>query len=180
MAQEAQEAPRLKDATRRIADLEDRARQALAAAREDLATEAAEAIAGLEAEQSARRTAQALFAAEAARLRRIVADTEARLADLDRGRRLARATAAVRGLHGDRIAAAPLQEATLAEAEATLARLRERQAEAAAAQEALDGLEAERRPATAAERLAEAGFGPPVRPTAAAVLARLRASTPAR
>ena len=181
MAQQAQETPRLEDAARRIADLEDRARQALAAGREDLATEAAEAIAELEAEQSARRNAQALFAAEAARLRRIVADTEARLAELDRGRRLARAAAAVRGMHGDRLGTAPLHEATLAEAEATLARLRERQAEAAAAKDALDGLEAERRPASVAERLAEAGFGPPVRPTAAAVLARLRATaTPAR
>ena len=181
MAQQAQETPRLEDAARRIADLEDRARQALAADREDLATEAAEAIAELEAEQSARRNAQALFAAEAARLRRIVADTETRLAELDRGRRLARAAAAVRGMHGDRLGTAPLHEATLAEAEATLARLRERQAEAAAAQDALDGLEAERRPASVAERLAEAGFGPPVRPTAAAVLVRLRATvTPTR
>ncbi len=84
-------------------------------------------------------------------------------------------------MHGDRLGAAPLHEATLAEAEATLARLRERQAEAAAAQDALDGLEGERRPASVAERLAEAGFGPPVRPTAAAVLARLRAAAgPAR
>lgn len=175
-AQEAGEAPRLEDAARRLADLEDRARRALSAGCGDLATEAAEAIAELEAEQGARRDAQALFAGEAARLRRIVADAEARLAALDRGRRLARATAAVRGLHGDRLAAAaaPLHEATLAEAEATLARLRERQTEAAAAQDALDGLEAERRPASVAERLAEAGFGPPVRPTAAAVLARLR------
>ena len=41
--------------------------------------------AALEAEQGARRNAQALFSAEASRLRRIVADTEARLADLDRG-----------------------------------------------------------------------------------------------
>jgi len=180
-AQEAQEAPRMEDAARRIADLEDRARQALSAGREDLATEAAEAIAELEAEQAARRNAQALFAAEAARLRRIVADTEARLAELDRGRRLARATAAVRGLHADRIGVAPLHEATLAEAEATHARLRERQAEAAAAQEALDGLEAERRPASVAERLAAAGFGKPTRPTAADVLARLRgAPAPSR
>ncbi len=178
MAQEAQEKPRLEDAARRIADLEDRARQALAAGREDLATEAAEAIADLEAERDARRSAQALFAAEAARLRRIVADTEARLAELDRGRRLTRATAAVQGIHGDRIAAAPLHEATLAEAEATLARLRGRQAEAAAAQEALDGLEAGRRPAGVVERMAAAGFGKPLRPTAADVLARLRA-TPA-
>ena len=181
MAQEAQEAPRLEEAAKRIADLEDRARQALAAGRDDLATEAAEAIAGLEAEQAARRAAQGMFAAEAARLRRIVADTEARLAELDRGRRLARAAHAVRGMHGDRIGAAPLHEATLAEAEATLARLRARQAEEAAAQEALDGLEAERRPASVAEKLAEAGFGKPVRPTADAVLARLRAApNPAR
>ncbi|MBD0270887.1 MAG: PspA/IM30 family protein [Acetobacteraceae bacterium] len=176
MAQEAQEAPRLDEAAKRIADLEDRARQALSAGRDDLATEAAEAIAGLEAERSACRTAQGLFAAEAARLRRIVADAEARLAELDRGRRLARAAHAVHGMHGDRIGAAPLHEATLGEAEATLARLRARQAEEAAALEALDGLEAERRPASVAEKLAEAGFGKSIRPTAAEVLARLRAS----
>ena len=115
MAQEAQEEPRLEDAARRIADLEDRTRQALAAGRDDLATEAAEAIAGLEAEQGARRNAQALFSAEAARLRRIVADTEARLADLDRGRRdlvVARHLAA-RGLAWDAVAG-PIAGAILA------------------------------------------------------------------
>jgi hypothetical protein len=37
-------------------------------------------------------------------------------------------------------------------------------------------MDAQRRPADIAERLAKAGFGPPVRPTAADVLARLRAS----
>ena len=84
----------------------------------------------------------------------------------------------MRGIHADRIAAAPLHEATLTEAEATLARLRERQAEAAAAQDAMDGLQAERRPASVAERMGAAGFGKPARPSAAGVLARLRATQP--
>ena len=178
LAQDAEETKQVESLGRRITDLEDRARQALAAGHEDLATEAAEVIATLEAEQAASRAAHALFTSEIARLRRIVADAEARLAELDRGRRIARAAEAVRHLHQDRMETAPLNESTLEEAEATLARLRKRQAEQAAALDALDRMDAERRPADIAERLGKAGFGPPVRPTAADVLARLRAAPP--
>ena len=178
LAQDEQETKQLDSLGRRIADLEDRARQALAAAREDLATEAAEVIATMEAEQAASRSAQALFAGEIARLRRIVADAEARLAELDRGRRIARAAEAVRHLHQGRMETAPLHESTLEEAEATLARLRQRQTEQAAALDALDKMDAERRPASIAERLGKAGFGAPMKLSAADVLARLRAAPP--
>jgi phage shock protein A len=178
LAQDSEEAKQLEALRRRMTDLEDRARQALAAGDEALATEAAEVIATLEAEQDASRGARTLFAAEIARLRRIVADAEVRLAELDRGRRIARAAEAVRHLHQDRLETAPLNESTLEEAEATLARLRKRQSEQAAALDALDRMDAERRPADIAERLGKAGFGPPVRPTAADVLARLRAASP--
>jgi hypothetical protein len=61
IAQESQEGQQL-DATRaRIEDLETRAVAAIAAERDDLAAEAAEAIATLEAERDASLTARALF-----------------------------------------------------------------------------------------------------------------------
>jgi phage shock protein A len=173
-AEDAQEAKRGEAITERIAALEVRARAALAGAREDLATDAAEAIAALEAERDAGRQARTLFAAEIARLRRLVSDAERRLADLQRGRRVARVAEAVRESRRGRVEEAGLGQCTLSEAEATLARLRERQAAAAAAEDALDGITAATRPRTVEERLAEAGFGPATRPTAASVLARLK------
>lgn len=64
IAQDSQEGQRL-DATRaRIEDLETRAVAAIEGGRDDLANEAAEAIATLEAERDASATARALFAAE--------------------------------------------------------------------------------------------------------------------
>jgi phage shock protein A len=63
---------------------------------------------------------------------------------------------------------------TLAEAEATLKRLRERQAEDAAAATAYDRLDPGMNPANTASRLEAAGFGRRTRPTASDVLARLR------
>ena len=176
-AQDAEETRRLDGVAARLADLEERARQALAADRLDLATEAAEAIAALEADGSAGRQACAQFATEIARLRRVVADATARMAAVEQGRRVARAAESVRRLHQDRTASALVPEGTLAEAETTLARLRARQAEDAAAADALDGLDRERGPADLAEALGDAGFGAPTRPTAATVLARLRAGS---
>jgi phage shock protein A len=175
IAQDSQEAQRL-DATRtRIADLETRAVSALEAGREDLAAEAADAIATLEAERNASTTARALFAAEIAKLRGHVLQQQMRLSQLERGRRIARAAEAVRVARRGRIEDAPVFEGTLAEAEATLARLRERQVEADAAEAAFDALDAATGPVTVAEKLAAEGFGPRVKPNAADVLARLRA-----
>ncbi|MEJ1976082.1 MAG: PspA/IM30 family protein [Acetobacteraceae bacterium] len=176
LAEDAQEGRRIDAAVERIARLEDRARAALAGSRQDLALEAAEAIALLEAERDAGRQARALFATEIARLRRGLADAEQRLAALHRGRRVARVAEAVRVSRRGRIEAADNHECTLSEAEATLLRLRERQAQAASADAFLDGLTEATRPQTVEARLAEAGFGPPDRPTAASVLARLNAT----
>ena len=71
-------------------------------------------------------TARTLFATEITRLKRHVANAEARIAELDRGRRLARASEAVRSLRRSGIEAARPYESTLPEAEATLKRLRRR------------------------------------------------------
>ncbi len=171
LAEDAQEGRRCAALMERVAGLEVRARAALAAGREDLATEAAETIAGLEQECEAGRKARLLFAGEVARLRRTVTGSGLRLAELHRGRRVARVAEAVRLSRRGRIEPADPALCTLSDAEATLARLRERQDRAADAVLFLDGIDAEAGPE---ERLAEAGFGPAMGPTAASVLARLK------
>lgn len=175
IAQDQQEGRRLEATQSRIADLEVRATAALDGGREDLAREAAEQIAALEADRDAAQTARALFAAEITRLKRHVANAEARIAELDRGRRVARAADAVRHLRRSGIESGNLYESTLPEAEATLRRLRERQIEAQAADEALSELDAASGPLATAEKLAAEGFGPRMKSTADDVLARLKA-----
>lgn len=175
IAQDQQEGRRLDATNARIADLEIRATAALDGGREDLAREAAEAIAALEADRDAAMTARALFAAEITRLKRQVANAEARITELDRGRRIARASEAVRVLRRGGIEAARPYESTLPEAENTLKRLRERQQEAQAADQALTEIDAASGPLATAEKLAEQGFGPRLKSTADDVLARLNA-----
>ena len=175
IAQDQQEGRRLEATNTRIADLEVRATAALDGGREDLAREAAHQIANLEADRDAAMTARTLFAQEIARLKRHVSNAEARLTELDRGRRIARASESVRNLRRSGIEAARPYESTLPEAEATLKRLRERQLEAQAADEALVELDAASGPLAVAEKLAEQGFGPRLKTTADDVLARLNA-----
>jgi phage shock protein A len=178
IAQDRQETERLASSSTRIADLENRVAAALGAGDESLAREGAEAIAALEADREAASSAQALFATEILRLRRHVAQAQARIAELDRGRRLARASEAVRQMRQGRIEPGPAHEATLAEAEQTLKRLRERQVEAEAAETALDELDGAAA-ISVAEKLAAKGFGPRLRTTAEDVLERLRQHAPA-
>src|ERR1700754_4701339 len=175
IAQDQQEGRRLDATNTRIADLEIRATAALDGGREDLAREAAEQIAPLEADRDAAMTARTLFASEIARLKRQVSCAEARITELDRGRRIARASEAVRNLRRGGIEAARPYESTLPEAETTLKRLRERQIEAQAAADALIELDAASGPLGIAEQLAEQGFGPRLQSTADDVLARLNA-----
>src|ERR1700750_229354 len=173
IASDQQEGRRLETTNARIADLEERASAALAGDREDLAREAAQAIANLEADRDAALTARTLFASEITRLKRHVANAEARITELDRGRRIARASEAVRALRRSGIEAARPYESTLPEAEATLKRLRDRQMEAQAADDALIEIDASSGPLATAEKLAEQGFGPRLKSTADDVLARL-------
>ena len=169
------EGRRLEATNARIADLEVRATAALEGGREDLAREGAQAIANLEADRDSALTARALFSSEITRLKGHVANAEARMTELDRGRRLARASEAVRSLRRTGIEAARPYESTLPEAENTLKRLRERQMEAQAADEALLEIDAASGPLATAEKLAEQGFGPRMKSTADDVLARLKA-----
>jgi phage shock protein A len=175
IAQDQQEGRRLDATNARIADLETRTTAALDGGREDLAREAAEQIANLEADRDAAMTARALFASEITRLKRHVSSAEARITELDRGRRIARASEAVRALRRGGVEAARPYESTLPEAENTLKRLRERQLEAQAADQALTEIDAANGPLAVAEKLAEQGFGPRLKSTADDVLARLNA-----
>jgi phage shock protein A len=175
IAADQQEGRRLDATNVRIADLEVRATAALDGGREDLAREAAGQIANLEADRDAAMTARALFSAEITRLKRQVAGAEARITELDRGRRIARAAESVRALRRGGIEAAHPYESTLPEAEHTLKRLRERQLEAQAADQALSEIDAASGPLATAEKLAEQGFGPRLKSTADDVLARLHA-----
>ncbi|WP_203236416.1 PspA/IM30 family protein, partial [Methylobacterium crusticola] len=94
LAQEGADAQRQTALDARLADLEERAVAALAGGREDLAAEAAEAIAELEAEAGALRAGREDFAREAAALRRAVQAGGRQFAELERGRRVAQAAEA--------------------------------------------------------------------------------------
>ncbi|MBB3133882.1 phage shock protein A [Rhizobium pisi] len=161
----------------RIADLETRATAALAKGNEGLAREAAEAIAFLEAERDASEKAQAQFTQAIDKLKGIVRASEARLQELQRGERLARATEEAQKLD---VAVAGPGFATLDDAEETLARLRLRQSQNELTAAALKDMEGAIRPAGIIEKLANAGFGAPLRSSADDVLARLKSRiTPA-
>jgi phage shock protein A len=172
IAQDEAEGKRLEATLARISDLEERATAALAGGREDLAGEAAETIAVLEQDRDAIGEARAAYGGEIARLKSGVANATRRFSDLERGRRIAQAAEAVRRLRTGPAGAA--ESGSLAEAEATLRRLRARQAEEAATDAALRTLDPEAGPVTVAEKLDAAGFGKRLRPTAADVLDRLR------
>jgi phage shock protein A len=177
IGQDRQEEARVAAVQTRIAELDARVTAALQAGDEALAREGAEAIAGLETDRDSYRAAKALFEPEIQRLRDYVAQAQQRLLAVERGRRIARAAESIRVMRRGGVEEEAPHRATLSEAEATLNRLCDRQAEIRAADEALDDLEAASRPETIAEKLAAKGFGPRVKVTAADVLARLRART---
>jgi phage shock protein A len=177
IAQDEAEGKRLETTLTRIADLEERAVAALNGGNEELATEAAEAIAVMEADRDALREARATFAREISGLKATVRKSGQRLAELERGRRIALAAESVRRLKAGSGLATPSSTTALADAETTLRRLRERQSEDAAAHNAYETLDNEPNPTTVADRLEAAGFGKRTRPTGASVLERLKQKT---
>ena len=94
----------------------------------------------MEADRDAIKEARAAFAADVAQLKSSVAHAGHRLAELERGRRIAFAAESVRRLKARSGTAGTAGMAALADAERTLKRLRERQADDAAADAAYDGL----------------------------------------
>lgn len=171
VAHDDSEGRRLEAVRARIADLEDRAVAALEGGREDLASEAASSIAMLEADRDAIAQARRDSGIRIANLKSTMAVAGRRLAELERGRRLARASEAVRAVKGR---SGAFGDASLEDAEATLRRLRERQVEADAVEAAIAEFDGGSAGDTIATRLEAAGFGPPTRATASHVLDRLR------
>jgi phage shock protein A len=167
MAEEARETERRTNLAAKAGDLEERALEALRAGREDLAAQAAEAIASMATDINASEQAARRFAAEVALARREVDAQRRRLSDLDRGRRLARI--------GDALTAAAYTSRngldSFSEAEAALAQLVADHHDARLVREEM-ALPAD----YLIERMSEAGFGEPVQVRACDVLARLRAA----
>lgn len=172
VAQNRQEAAQHERLVSRIADLEVRAMAALEQNKDDLAREAAETIALLEAERDASAEAQTRFSTEIARLRTNVHAAEMKLRELQRGQRIAVATDKAQKLRS----VAPQSElSTLKEAEETLARLRSRQKQIDLTDQAMAEMDTTGDPSAMAEKLAEAGCGAPMKTSADDVLQRLKA-----
>lgn len=157
--------------TAQIADLEQRAIAALAAGKDALAREAAQSLAHLEGELDSSRSAGHAFEADIDRLKQALRQSERRLAALQRGERLAVARDRTQRLTHD-VARSDLS--SLTDAEATLARLENRQKVIDITADAIDNLRADKNPHVILRKLAEAGCGAPTIITADAVMARLR------
>jgi phage shock protein A len=155
-----------------ISDLETRALDALTQGRDDLATEAATAIAELEAEHAATQKAVAHYKTEIQRLRGQLVLAEQRLRALQRGKQIADATERTHRLRGSLPGGVV---ASLREAEETLERLQTRHDHADAVEGAMTDLNANATAGATAARLSAAGCGAPLKSDAAQVLERLRA-----
>ncbi len=177
-AQHQAEKRRLETLDAQIADLESRAGAALKQGRDDLALETAGLLADLEADRDASRRACDGYEAEGAKMRARLKASEARLAELNRGRHLVRARDSLRQLRRASQAENPFRS-DFSEAEATLSRLNARNSLADDAEQALAELDAERSPEKLAEKLGENGCGPRLRPSAEDVLNRLKAKNAA-
>lgn len=158
--------------TARHADLMDRARQALEAGKDDLAEEAASAIAQMENELAMRSKTLSRLESQSMRLQASVENGHRRIVDLKQGATLARSLRREqdmqRGLRGD-----ALSRSAAAEAESLIARVIKQddpfeQADIVAEIEA--GLTHETLP----DRLAAEGFGKAEKSTAASVLTKLK------
>jgi phage shock protein A len=175
IGQDRHESARIAAVEKRIAELEARVTAALQAGEEMLAREGAEATAGLEADRDSYRAAKALFEPEVQKLKDYVAHAQQRLLTIERGRRIARATESIRVMRRGGVEEEGPHRATLSEAETTLTRLRDRQLEIRAADDALGEFETSSRPETIAQKLSSKGFGPGAKTTTDDVLVRLRA-----
>ncbi|ESY18070.1 MULTISPECIES: PspA/IM30 family protein [unclassified Mesorhizobium] len=170
IAQNEQEVAQFKKLVLRIDDLEKRTIAAIEQGQNELAREAAETIAMLEAERDASAEAQKSFGTEIERLKRIIRVSEMRLRELQRGQRI---VAAVDSTQRLRESAPGSSLSALKDAEETLLRLRTRQKQIDATAAAMTEMEQSGDPAAVSEKLAAAGCGAPLRSSADAVLERL-------
>lgn len=158
----------------RVADLMQRGREALAAGRDDLASEAAEAVAVMENELSLRRETRARLEARVVRLQASVEATNRRIIDLKQGAIAARAARDEQALQ-TRLNTTLAGQSPLAEAEELIAGVLGRE-DACEQAEILTEIDRSLTRADVADRLAGQGFGRPMKTTAADVLERLKAA----
>ncbi|MGE3914285.1 MAG: PspA/IM30 family protein [Hyphomicrobiaceae bacterium] len=179
MAHRASEARAVEALDERIRELERSCAAAIGGGREDLAGEAATAIAAAEDERAERRAAVGRFDKDITRLRQLSDDGRRRLADLRRGLEMARAQEALSraGANGRRALATGT--GALREAEATLSRIRRAHTRAEDEAAAAETLDAEASGKDLDDRLSEAGFGPRLKTSPSDVLARIRRGNPA-
>lgn len=159
----------------RVVDLTQRAKLALADGREDMATEAAGAIAQLENELVVRRTTVERLETRILKLRQSVEGASRRITDLKQGAIAARAAkkeADIQRHLGRHVS----QDTAFEEAEELIARVLNRDdpfEQTQILREIDEGLDR----SDMTERLSDAGYGDPLKSTAQDVLQRLRADT---
>jgi len=155
-----------------VSDLEDRARQALGAAREDLAAEAATAIADLENERAVRKDTLAQLSDRVARTQSAVEKANRRIIDLRQGMISARAADAERRAQKS-LNRSIGQTASIREAEELIARV-VNGPDPFAESQVLDEIDAGLNGTDIRDRMGDAGFGAKSRVRADDVLARLK------
>lgn len=149
--------------------------KALARSEDALALELAERIAELRAQRDRRVAVRDEHAARVCEMRATIATMEQRVGELRRDFAVQRARAALQRVETLALGGGSVVAASVAEAEATLERIKQRQQEHADRLAAAADIAGERRGEALDGRLRRAGLVPPERPTAAAVLAELRA-----
>lgn len=154
-----------------IADLETRALDALEHNNENLASEAASTIAQLEAERDTTVKVIEAYQTQIIRLKQCLTENETCLREMKRGQHLAEANDKAQRLSGT-MPSGFVND--LKDAETTLKRLQERQEHAEATANAMEELSVSTNAENMTERLAEAGYGAPMKPDATAVLDRLK------
>lgn len=156
----------------RITDLTTRATDALAADREDLAQEAAQAIAHMENELTLRRDTQNGLDAKVLRLRQSIENANRRIIDLKQGAVMARAVRREQDSQA-RLNATIADQSSFEDAEDLISRVLSRDdpfEQGEILKEIDDGLNH----GSIGDKMAASGFGPATKTTAADVLARLR------
>ncbi len=156
----------------RIIDLTSRAKAALADGREDMATEAAMAIAQMENESTLRCETANRLDAKIARLRHSVEAAHRRIIDLKQSAVAAKAVQAEQKMQAR---LAPGIETSFEEAEDLIARVMNRD-DPFEQGEVLRDINAALKHEDIGDKLAETGYGPATKSTAADVLARLKSN----
>ena len=158
-----------------VADLEDRARQALGAGREDLAADAASAIADLENERAVRRDTLAQLANRVARTQQAVEKAHRRIIDLRQGMISARAADAERKAQKS-LNRSIGSNASIREAEELIGRVLNGP-DPFVESEVLDEIDAGLSGTDIRDHLGQAGFGAKTKVDASDVLKRIKASS---